>query len=106
MMIVVLFNLKPGVDVAAYEDWARKTDLPTVRALVSVNNFDLYRTTGLLGTEGKPPYAYIELIQVNDMEQFGRDAASETMTRVAGELRSFADNPVFILTERIGEVAL
>ena len=28
--IFVLFNLKPGADKAAYEDWAKSTDLPIV----------------------------------------------------------------------------
>ena len=52
MRIVVLFNLKPGVDPAAYEEWARTTDIPGVRALGSCTDFQVYRTTGLLG--GKP----------------------------------------------------
>ena len=30
MRIVCLFNLKPGADRAAYEAWARSTDLPGV----------------------------------------------------------------------------
>jgi hypothetical protein len=54
--ILVLFNLKPGVDVAAYEKWARERDLPTVRGLGSVSGFDVLRAQNLLFGDGKPPY--------------------------------------------------
>jgi hypothetical protein len=104
MRIIVLFNLKPGADAAAYEDWARKNDLPGVRSLVSVSDFQVYRATGLLGSDGKPPYQYIEIIDVNDMEGFGRDVASEAIQKMAAEFQGFADNPQFILTEALSEV--
>ncbi len=99
--IVVLFNLRPGQGVAEYEAWARATDLPTVRALPSVDRFEALRSIGLLGSDSPPPYAYVEIIEVNDMDQFGRDVGSETMKRVAGEFQRFAD-PLFILTDRVG----
>lgn len=99
MRIVVLFNLKPGIDASAYEQWARTTDIPGVRALSSVKGFEVYRTTGLLGSEGRPPYAYIEIIDVGDMSAFGRDVQSERVQRIAAEFGRFADQPRFILTE-------
>lgn len=101
MLIVVLFNLKPGVDVAAYEAWARNTDLPTVNALGSVNQFSVLRTTGLLGSEAPAPYQYVELLDVGDMEALGADIGTETMQRVAAEFGEFADNPMFMLTEAL-----
>jgi len=100
MKIVVLFNLRDGVDVSAYEEWARTTDIPTVRGLGSTSGFDVLRCTGLLGTVDAPPYAYVELIDVDDMDLFGEEVATETMQKVAGEFQAFAD-PIFILTEAI-----
>jgi len=100
-MIVVLFNLKPGVAPSDYEAWARSTDLPTVKALHSVRAFDVLRSTGLLGTEAQPPYQYVELLNVESLEALGADIGSETMQRVAAEFQSFADNPQFILTEAL-----
>ena len=97
--IVVLFNLKPGVDVSEYEEWARSTDLPTVSDLPSVDGFTVHKAAGLLGKEDASPYAYIEIIDVNDMATFGADVATETMRKVAGEFQSFADAPLFILTD-------
>lgn len=99
MRIIVLFNLKPGTDAAAYEHWARTTDIPGVRALSSVAAFEVYRTTGLLGSDARPPFNYIEVIDVGDMSAFGRDVQSERVQRVAAEFGRFADRPQFILTE-------
>ena len=39
--IFALFNLKLGQDPAAYEAWARSTDIPAVRALGSVDDFQV-----------------------------------------------------------------
>ena len=97
--IIVLVTLKPGKNRADYEAWAAGTDLPTVNALGSVDSFQLYETTGLLGG-GTPPYDYVETIDVNDMDAFGRDVATEEMARIAAEFQGWAD-PVFILTRRI-----
>lgn len=99
--LIVLFRLKAGTDVSAYESWARSTDLPIVRKLPSVGGFDLFRTLSLLGSGDRPPYDYVEMITVRDMAGFGTDVATETMRRVAGEFQAFADNPVFMLTDRI-----
>ena len=98
--IVVLFNLKPGVDRAAYERWARETDLPIVNELRSVDSFEVLRTAGLL-SGGAAPYDYVEIIRVNDMPAFGQDVASATVQRVAAEYREFADAPLFIQTEAL-----
>ena len=99
--LIVLFRLKPGTDVSAYESWARSTDLPVVRGLPSVEGFEVFRTTGLLGSAARPPYDYVEMIGIRDTAQFGVDVATETMRRVASEFRQFADSPVFMLTDRI-----
>lgn len=100
--IVALFNLKPGVSVADYEAWAKGTDLPTVNGLKSVDRFEVFRSVGLLGTEDSPPYAYIEIIDVNDMDTFGGEVGTDTMQKVAGEFQAMADDLVFILTEKLG----
>lgn len=103
MRIVVLFNLKDGVDPRAYEAWARETDIPTVRALPSIAGFEVAAATGLLMSEDQPPFQYIEIIDVADMERFGSDVATETMHRIAAEFRQFADHPLFITTRDVGE---
>jgi hypothetical protein len=99
--LVVLFNLKGGVEPSVYEAWAKSTDLPIVRGLDSIGSFSVYRATGLLGSDENPPYQYIEVINIGDMERFGEEVASETMQRVAAEFQEHADAPLFLMTESI-----
>ncbi len=99
--IIVLFNLKPDADPQAYENWARETDLPTVRKLSSVAGFDALRTVSMLGSQDSPPYQYIEVIKVKDMTGFGEEVATQTMRKVAAEFRSFAQSPQFIVCESL-----
>jgi hypothetical protein len=99
--LVVLFNLKEGVDPSEYEAWAQSTDLPIVRGLDSIESFSIYRTSGLLGSDAKPPYQYVEVIDIGDMARFGEEVASDTMQRVAAEFQERADNPLFISAESI-----
>jgi hypothetical protein len=98
--IIALFTLKPGVDADAYEAWARKVDLPTVNRLPSISRFDVFKATALLGSTEKPPYHYIEILDVKDMDQFGRDVATPMMQKIANEFQAIAD-VTFILTEAL-----
>jgi hypothetical protein len=99
--IVVLFNLKDAGSAADYEAWAKSTDLPVVNGLDSVDGFSVHRATGMLGSDASPPYQYIEIIDVNDMELFGEEVSTDTMQKVAGEFQGFADAPLFILTDAL-----
>lgn len=98
--LVVLFNLKPGVDIAEYEEWARRVDLPTVRGLGSVAAFEVLKAQGLLGG-GPAPYAYVELIRVRDLDGLFQDIATPTMQKVASEFQGFADQPLFLITDAL-----
>lgn len=99
MRIVVLFNLRDGVDEAQYQAWAKANDIPTVNGLKSIEKFNVHQVTGLLGSDAKPPYQYVEVIDVADMNQFGQDIATEAMQRISSEFQAFADNPVFLTTQ-------
>ena len=105
MRIIVLFNLRPGVEASAYEDWARATDIPAVRALGSVAAFDVYRAEGMLTGEGAPPYDYVEMIEVSDDVGFGADVGTDAMQAVTARFREFADDPQFVLLGDIAEGA-
>ncbi len=101
MRIIVLFNLKPGVDIAAYEAWAKDTDIPGVNALGSVDRFTTHRATGLFGSDAPSPYQYIEVIDIKGMDGFVTDIMTEAFQAAAAPFRDFADNPQFILTENL-----
>jgi hypothetical protein len=101
MILIVLFNLKDANSMAAYEKWASSTDIPTVKRLSSVDDFRLFKTSGVLGTESPAPYQYVEIIEVNSMEQLGADISSDTMQKVAAQFQTFADNPIFMMSHQI-----
>ncbi|MFN6933580.1 MAG: REDY-like protein HapK [Tsuneonella sp.] len=99
MRIVCLFNLKEGASREDYEAWARVTDLPGVNALASVREFSVHRSTGVFGSDAKPPYDYIEVIDIHGMDDFVADVSDPEFQKVAAAFGEFADNPTFILTE-------
>ena len=100
-MIVVLFNLKQGKSQSDYEAWARSTDLPTVNSLKSVDNFKVFRASGLLGSGAVAPYQYIETIEVNDMDGLVSDIGGPVMQKVAAQFQAFAEAPIFIVTQSL-----
>ncbi|MBS0478367.1 MAG: REDY-like protein HapK [Proteobacteria bacterium] len=99
MRIICLFNLKPGVEPADYEAWARGTDLPGVNALPSVARFTVHRATGLFGSDAASPYRYIEVIDIHGMDPFVADVSDPEFQKVAAKFGEFAENPQFVLTE-------
>jgi hypothetical protein len=98
--VVVLFNLKAGIDVARYEAWARARDLPNVNALPSVTSFRVLRSRGLMNGNAAP-YQYVELIELHTLDGLRADTKSDVMQEVAREFREFADAPQFIVTESL-----
>ena len=98
--LIVLFNLKNDAKTEAYENWARTTDLPVVRGLSSVTSFEVYRSQGCFGSDAAAPYQYVEVIEIADLDSFGAELDSDKMNQVASEFQQFADNPVFMLTNK------
>ena len=99
--VLVLFSLKPGVDRAEYEAWARASDLPVVNGLASVEKFEVLKASGLLIGEGTPPYEYAELIRVPDLDAFFKDLGDPAAQAGAAQFQQYADKPVFILTQSL-----
>lgn len=99
MKIIVLFNLKPGVAVSDYEEWARTRDIPGVNALSSVSSFTVHRATGLFGSDAASPYQYIEIIDIAGMDPFVADISTPEFQAMAAPFQEYADAPQFILTE-------
>jgi hypothetical protein len=100
MRLIALFNLKPGVSPESYEAWAKSVDLPIVNALPSVDEFTVWRATGKLGSDEPVPYQYIEIIDVDDMAQFGADTGSSTMKSIAAAFGEMVE-VTFMTTDQI-----
>ena len=98
--LVVLFNLKSGCSREEYEHWASSVDIPTVERLESCSGFEVFRTAGTLDG-GEAPYAYVEIIRINDFAAFEAAIAADEMQKVAAQFQAFADRPVFMLSESL-----
>ncbi len=98
-LVLVLFNLHPETAPEDYESWAKTTELPLLRGLKSVRAADLYRTIGLLGTGDPAPYAYAEILDIEDYREFGRDILMRELQRAADQFHHFTDKPLFIKLE-------
>ncbi len=101
MRIVVLFNLKPGVDVAEYESWGGRTRCADGAVAALDRGVRCRRDDRPSDGRRQAPYQYVEIIDVADMDQFGRDIATEAMGKIAAEFQSFADAPLFITTRKV-----
>lgn len=99
--IIALFNLKDGVDAAAYEQWARETDVPLVRAMDSCVGFEAFRTRHVLGTGEPAPYQYVEVIRVTDLEAFEHELREDRLRRVTEAFDAFAQDPVFLVADAL-----
>ena len=98
--IFALFNLKPGQAPSDYEAWARSTDIPAVRAMGSVEDFQVHKVEGLLGSDAPSPYAYVETIDVRDMDQFFAEVSKPAAQKIASEFQSMVD-VTFLVTRAL-----
>ncbi len=89
--MIVLVDLKEGVDPEDYERWVLESYAPAVRELPSVEDWRDYRATGLLGSDAAPPYRYVVTLDIRDLDQLGRDVASEGMQGLLSELQDLAE---------------
>jgi hypothetical protein len=89
--MIVLVNLKEGVDPEDYERWVLESYAPAVRELSSIEDWRDYRATGLLGSDAAPPYRYVVTLDIRDLDQLGRDVASEGMQGLLSELHDLAE---------------
>jgi hypothetical protein len=89
--MIVLVNLKEGVNPEDYERWVLEAYAPAVRELPSVGDWRDYRVMGLLGSDAAPPYSYVVTLEVVDLDQLGRDMAGAKMQGLLPELHRFAE---------------
>ena len=89
--MIVLVNLKEDVTPEAYERWLDESYVPAVLGLPSVDEWRGHRVGGLAGADGEPPYQYIVAVEINDLEQLGKDMESKQVRSLLGELGRYAE---------------
>lgn len=73
-----------------YERWILESHAPAAKVLPSVRDWRDYRVSGLLGSDAVPPHQYVVTVEINDLEQLGRDMAGEEMRGLLSTLHRFA----------------
>jgi hypothetical protein len=89
--MIVLVNLKEGVNPEDYERWILDSYAPAVSSLSSVEDWRDYRVGGLLGSDAAPPYRYVVTLEITDPEELGREMGGGEMQRLFSELHELAE---------------
>jgi hypothetical protein len=97
--MIVLVNLKDDVAPEEYERWLEERYVPAILELASVDEWRGHRVGGLAEAVGESPYGYIVTVEINDLEQLGKDMESERVQMLLGELGRYA-KVTQLMTER------
>jgi REDY-like protein HapK len=97
--MIVLVNLKDDVAPEEYESWLDERYVPAILGLPSVDEWRGHRVGGLAEAEGEPPYGYIVTVEINDLQQLGKDMEGEHVQTLLGELDRYAE-VTQLMTER------
>jgi hypothetical protein len=65
-----LNKLREGVEPADYERFVREVDYPFARALPTIRSYVVTRLDGMLDGDGKPPYDYLEVVEITDLDEY------------------------------------
>lgn len=68
--VFFLNRLRDGVDPDEYEAWIRRVDYPVARAQEAIASYTVTRIEGTLDGSGEPPYQYLEVIEVTDLDAY------------------------------------
>ncbi|BAZ11582.1 hypothetical protein NIES4071_34080 [Calothrix sp. NIES-4071] len=98
--LIVLFNLKDEQSVEEYERWAKEKDTPAIKQLQSVEDKRVYRAMGLMGANTASPYQYIEVIDVNDLNQLSVDTNTDEIQQLIHYFQQITKDLTFIVTEQ------
>jgi hypothetical protein len=80
MRVVFFLNkLNEAVSSQDYERWVREVDYPTAKSISSILDYKVARIEGLLEGDDKPPYDYVERVEITDLESYRRDLAEPKM---------------------------
>lgn len=71
-----LVRLKPGVTAEDYQAFVRKVDYPAVKRIASIRSYRSTHVVGSVPPESTPPYDFIDVTEVDDLDAYLRDLES------------------------------
>jgi len=80
MRVVFFLNkLHETVKAQDYERWVREVDYPTAKSIPSILDYKVAKIEGLLEGDDRPPYDYVERVEITDLESYRRDLADPAL---------------------------
>jgi hypothetical protein len=92
--VFFLTQLKPGVDVEEYERFLREVDYPRSQELLPISYYRATRIEGKVIGEGESPYAYIEVLDIDDYDAYlaAFQDPSPDVAELIGQVFSYVDD--------------
>lgn len=87
--VFFLNTLHPHADPAEYEAWIRRVDYPIARAQGAILSYVVTRIEGTLSGEGEPPYRYLEVIEITDLDEYRALGAKPEFQQLLAEWSGF-----------------
>lgn len=101
MPVVFFLNtLRPGVSSEDYEHWVREVDYPTARSLPPITSYVVARMAATLDDQSAP-YAYVERVEVTNIDHYRAVLADPSMAAFAKEWSSYVGESIAIFGEEI-----
>jgi hypothetical protein len=80
--VFFLTHLRPGIDPDEYEQFLRDVDYPRSMELLPISSYKATRIEGRAVSEGEVPYAYIEVLDIEDVDVY-RNAFANPSPEIA-----------------------
>jgi uncharacterized protein (TIGR02118 family) len=89
--VFFLTHLREGVDPDEYERFLREIDYPRTLELLPVSYYRATRIEGRAISEGDSPYAYIEVLDIDDFDAYKAAFAEPEVAELAAQVFSYVD---------------
>jgi len=97
--IIVVYNAKDLKTADAYEQYLKDKKVALLRAKPYIDSYESYRIDKVLAPSvlnaknppSEPPYQFMARVEVNNLEDFAKDAQTPEMMAFAEEYSSYID---------------
>ena len=102
MRCFVTFRLRPEVSFEAYESWFREVNVPAIRKMTTVGQYQVWRVGG--AAEGDAPFEVLEEMEITNRASFEQEL--ESVPEVVAMLEQWyarVADPVIVYAEEVGQ---
>ena len=98
-----LNKLRDGVEPRDYERFVREVDYPFASRIPTIRSYVVTRLDGLLEGEDRPPYDYLEVVEITDVEAYraNLDPSQPEIAEFFEQWSSFVGDSVMVYGEVI-----